>query len=62
MSNEDEVSTQIIAKLTSLPRVPTVDDLPIDGVPEGAMCFVEADKEEEVWQFKDGAWIRVDML
>ena len=59
---EDEVSTQLITKIPWLPPVKSVDDLPIDGVPDKTMCFVETDGEEEVYQMLDGKWTRVDML
>lgn len=62
MMEEDEVSTQLITKLNWLQPVERVEDLPVEGVPDGSMCFVEADGEEEVWQFVDGVWVRVDML
>ena len=62
MSNEDDVSTQIITRLTWISPVKRVEDLPTDNVPDGAMCFVETDGEEEIWQYLEGQWVRVDML
>lgn len=62
MPSEDETATQLITKLSWLKPVARVEDLPTEGVEEGAMCFVEAEGEEEVWQYKSGTWERVDML
>ena len=62
MPEEDDISTMLITKLEWLAPVATVDDLPTDGVKEGAYCFVAPDGEEEVWQYQSGKWIRVDML
>ncbi len=59
---EDEIATQMITKLNWLTPVETVDQLPKEGVPEGSMCFVAPEGEEEVWQLVQGTWTRIDML
>ena len=62
-NNEDEILTQRITKLDWLAPVKSADQLPIEGIKDGAMCFVEGHEgEEEVWQLKNGTWIRIDML
>lgn len=59
----DDVKTVLIQKLKWLPPVDSVDDLPTQGVEEGTHCFVEGDDEdEEIWQFTDQRWIRIDQL
>ena len=62
MSDEDDVSTQLITKLDWIKPVATTADLPKGGVKEGTMCFVEAEGEEEIWKFTQGKWERVDEL
>lgn len=62
MSEEDDVSTQLITKLEWLKPVAHADQLPKTGVNEGTMCFVEAAGEEEIWRFEKGRWERVDEL
>ena len=62
MPNEDDIATRRIEKIPWLPPVDSVEDLPTQDVPEGTMCFVEAEGQEEVYQYTNGAWMRVDML
>lgn len=62
---EDDIATLRIRNATWLSPVRVADQLPVDHVIEGAMCFVEGREgagEEEVWTFTNGAWQRVDSL
>ncbi len=59
---EDDIATRVITKVPWLPPVQSVLELPEEGVAEGTMCFVAADQEEEVWEFRDGAWCKMDDL
>lgn len=58
--SEDDIETRRMTRATWIAPVKSPDDLPIDGVADGAMCYVEGDEsgEEEVWQFSDGRWSR----
>ena len=60
--DEDQILTQRITKLDWLRPVARVEDLPTEGVSDGAYCFVETEGEEEVWQYRGGRWVRVDAL
>lgn len=63
--SEDDIPTRQIQRLNWLPPVRRVEDLPARGVPEGALCFVEGsagEGEEEVWEYREGAWHRFDTL
>jgi hypothetical protein len=63
--DQDQIKTQLITKIRWLSPVPSVDDLPVDGVEEGMHCFDEGpedDGEEEIWAFEEGKWVRVDEL
>jgi len=62
MPDQDDIATRRIEKINWLPPVNQVGDLPAGDVPEGTMCFVETEGEEEVWQFMDETWTRVDIL
>ena len=65
MNDEDQIKTQLITKIRWLPPVERQDQLPTQGVEEGAHCFVEGpdhESDEEIWMYKDGAWIRIDEL
>lgn len=64
-ASEDDIPTRRIQKVDWLPPVTRTEDLPIDGVLEGTMCFVEGpdgEGEEEVWEFHAGGWRRIDTL
>ena len=60
--SEDDIETRVIQKVKWLPPVESQADLPLEGIAEGTMCYVEGDLtgEEEVWEFRDGAWHRLD--
>jgi hypothetical protein len=63
--DEDAIKTQLITKIKWLAPVSHPDELPLDGVEDGAHCFVEGeadDAEEEIWMFRAGAWTRIDEL
>jgi hypothetical protein len=52
----------VLQKVRWIPPVERAEELPTDGVVEGSMCYVEGDVtgDEEVWEFHQGAWRRVD--
>lgn len=52
--DQDDVETHIIGKLPWLPPVPRERDLPIDGVEDGTLCFVE--ELDVVYEFASGRW------
>lgn len=65
MANDDEAKTQLLTRVKWLPPVETPDQLPTEGVEEGTRCFVDgpdAANEEEVWEFRDGRWVRTTVI
>ena len=56
--SEDDIETRMMTRVAWLPPVRSEQDLPTVGVAEGSMCYVEGDGtgEEEVWEFREGAW------
>ena len=60
--DEDDIATRMITKVPWHSPVASVLDLPQEGVAEGTMCFVAVDREEEVWEYRDGAWRKFDDL
>jgi len=59
---EDDIATRRITKVPWIPPVPTAADLPTADVAEGTLCFVAVDFEEEVWEYHDGTWRKLDDL
>ena len=59
---QDDISTRLIQKIPWLPPVSKVEQLPLEDIAEGTMCFVETEGEEEIWMFVDGTWTRQDIL
>ena len=59
---QDDISTRLIQKIPWLPPVANVDQLPLEDIAEGTMCFVETDGEEEIWFYVEGIWTRRDIL
>ncbi len=63
--SQDDIETMRIEKLVWLPPVRSPTQLPVEGVCDGTLCFVEGpedDGAEEVWEFRDGAWRVIDNL
>ena len=60
--SEDDIETRMMPKVKWLPPVGSFDELPVEGVAPGTLCYVEGDLtgEEEVWEFLDGTWSRFD--
>lgn len=61
---EDDIATIVIPRSAWLPPVAKPADLPRVGVPEGALCYVDAedpdgDGDEQIWQYTAGAWVLV---
>jgi len=59
---EDDIATRQITKVPWLPPVKHAQDLPTTNVAEGTLCFVAVDFEEEVWEYHEGAWRKLDEL
>ena len=59
---EDDIETRMMTRATWLPPVASEEELPKVDVVEGSMCYVEGDVsgDEEVWQYRDGRWSRID--
>lgn len=60
--SEDDIETRMMTKAPWLPPVSSPELLPTEGVREGTMCYVEGEVsgDEEVWEFSDGRWSRID--
>ncbi|MEQ1506625.1 MAG: hypothetical protein ABMB14_30635 [Myxococcota bacterium] len=57
--DDDDDETSRIAAAEWLPPVASPDELPRRGVRDGVFCWVEAGSDVAIWQFTDGAWIRI---
>jgi hypothetical protein len=55
---EDEIETRVMTRAQWIPPVKRPEDLPLTGVEEGTMAYVEGEHEddEEVWEFREGKW------
>jgi len=60
--DEDDIATRMITKVPWLPPVGSVMDLPQEDIAEGTMCFVAVDHDEEVWEYRDGSWRKMEDL
>ncbi len=58
---EDDIETRVITKANWLPPVASEYELPVEGIADGTLCYVEADDadEEETWEFTEGRWHHV---
>ena len=61
MPDEDAIKTHVMTRANWLPPVENVDQLPLADVGEGTRCFVDPDGEEDeqIWEFRQGRWVRV---
>lgn len=55
---DDDAPTQLYEKAHWLKPVMTKADLPLDGVPEAAQCFVSEDGA--IYRFSGGVWTAVE--
>ena len=55
---DDDAPTQLYEKAQWLKPVLTKAELPIEGAPEGAQCFVSEDGG--IYRFSGGSWIEME--